>query len=465
MNSFLMVLAAVSASASVMFGILLLAAGRAGERDVERMYFLMKLALALYLIPAAAAVILLLSKLEVRERIPIDSEDFKYITRIQYTRLDDVYKGDWLVWGLGGVWLLGAAVTYGRIFIRGRKAVGEMNRLSHEAADRELLEIKEKLEQELGIRRKVRLYQLETLGSPFIQGILRPRVTVPVCTLSREEWELALRHELIHLKKGDVLFRTAAALMQSIHWFNPAVIFLKKRLYEFSEYACDQQVIKGLDQDARERYARLLIERMKPEESSVQAMALSDKEFIKMQRRICWIMKKPEKKRGRLFAGTMAACILVCPMATYGATLGVLEAQDHVAEVVRDAVSVEVPGIDTEGEVTEPQMFENAVSLGALKPRGLTTIDRVIGATEIYEFDAVSLSKGGTISVSLNAEDEASSYKVVITGGGKSTTYASSQGGVWGNFTAPSAGTYKINIVGTNGSKGDVHIVGSIRVN
>lgn len=464
MNSFLMVLAAVSASASVIFGILLLAAGRAGERDVEQMYFLMKLALALYLIPAAAAVILLLSRLEVRERIPINSEDFKYVTRIRYTRLDDVYKGDWLVWGLGGVWFLGAAVTYGRIFIRGRKAVGEMNRLSHEAADRELLEIKEKLEQELGIRRKVRLYQLEKLGSPFIQGILRPRITVPVCTLSREEWELALRHELIHLKKGDVLFRTAAALMQSIHWFNPAVIFLKKRLYEFSEYACDRQVIKGLDQDARERYARLLIKRMKPEESSVQAMALSDKEFIRMQKRICWIMKKPEKKRGRLFAGAMAACILVCPMATYGATLGVLEAQDHFAEVVRDAVSVEVPGIDTEGEVTEPQVFENAVSLGALKPRSYTDVDCTIGAEGEYSFDALSLSKGTQVNIALSARDSSASYKVVVTGEGSSTVYQSSRGNVTKTFVVPSTGTYTISIIGTNSGGGSMHVTGFINI-
>ena len=43
--------------------------------------------------------------------------------------------------------------------------------------------------------------------------------------LSRDEADFVLRHELMHIRRGDVLLNTMLFGLLSLHWFNPLLWF------------------------------------------------------------------------------------------------------------------------------------------------------------------------------------------------------------------------------------------------
>ena len=72
------------------------------------------------------------------------------------------------------------------------------------------------------MKRKVKIYQGDVPGVPFITGAWRPKIYVPIqCGAKDEELEIVLIHELIHCKYHDLLWKYITYLINCIYWFNP----------------------------------------------------------------------------------------------------------------------------------------------------------------------------------------------------------------------------------------------------
>lgn len=105
---------------------------------------------------------------------------------------------------------------------------------------------------------EVEVRMLSDISSPLAAGILRKVVFVPPCWHTREkaQRELILAHELTHHRRRDPLRRLCAAIACAIHWYNPLVHWMARRLALQCELACDADVLlQGTD---RSRYASLL---------------------------------------------------------------------------------------------------------------------------------------------------------------------------------------------------------------
>lgn len=111
----------------------------------------------------------------------------------------------------------------------------------------------------LGIRRRVRLVRCPAIDSPLLVGLLWPTVCLPAREISDESLALVLRHELVHLRRGDVWARAVALLASAMHWFNPAVRLAAQGLLDQSEAACDAAVLQGLPLDTRAEYGRTIL--------------------------------------------------------------------------------------------------------------------------------------------------------------------------------------------------------------
>lgn len=116
------------------------------------------------------------------------------------------------------------------------------------------------------LRRKIRgasldcenVYLLEGVASPFVAGIVRPRIYLPY-GLSQNEREYVLLHERTHIKRGDPLFRALAYLALALHWFNPLVwvaFFVSCRDMEMS---CDEQVLRRMGVEIKREYSNSLL--------------------------------------------------------------------------------------------------------------------------------------------------------------------------------------------------------------
>ena len=119
-----------------------------------------------------------------------------------------------------------------------------------------LIRLKRKLKNAINDRDNI--YLLSGLGTPFVLGIIRPRIYLPI-SLSKSEKDCILLHEQTHIRRFDHVFRIIGYLTLCIHWFNPLVwiaFFVSGRDMEMS---CDEAVIRKLGDGVKKEYSSSLL--------------------------------------------------------------------------------------------------------------------------------------------------------------------------------------------------------------
>lgn len=101
------------------------------------------------------------------------------------------------------------------------------------------------------------VYCSEAVRSPFVLGVLHPRIYIPY-GLTDEEQRYVLAHEHCHLRRLDHITRRIAFLLLTLHWFNPlcyAAFFLCGKDMELS---CDESVLSQ-DNISKQAYSAALL--------------------------------------------------------------------------------------------------------------------------------------------------------------------------------------------------------------
>ena len=119
----------------------------------------------------------------------------------------------------------------------------------------------------LRIRHRVRasipmengIYLCDDIDTPFILGILRPRIYLPGTT-DELTMNHVLAHERAHLKRYDHLWKPLGFLLLTVHWFNPVLWIAYILLCRDIELACDEQVIRELDTEEKKAYSTSLLQ-------------------------------------------------------------------------------------------------------------------------------------------------------------------------------------------------------------
>lgn len=152
----------------------------------------------------------------------------------------------------GNPWILPAIWTAGFLFfgLRGLIDVLSMQRWNRESRlANDLPAFQETLAQ-LEISRRVDLRIHPRLTSPVVSGLIRPRIYLPESSTdwSSDTLKMALLHELGHVQRRDLWMATLAHFVCVLHWFNPAVWWLRRTFLSQCEYACDAHLVqKGTD--------------------------------------------------------------------------------------------------------------------------------------------------------------------------------------------------------------------------
>ena len=101
------------------------------------------------------------------------------------------------------------------------------------------------------------IYQSEWVRSPFILGILRPRIYIPF-HLEDEDLAYVLDHERTHLKRGDHCIKLLSCLLLAVHWFNPLVWMAFAGMCKDMELSCDENVLSR-GENIRKAYSETLL--------------------------------------------------------------------------------------------------------------------------------------------------------------------------------------------------------------
>ena len=114
----------------------------------------------------------------------------------------------------------------------------------------------------LRVRTAVRLeqsvYQSEFVPSPFILGVLRPRIYLPF-GLEAGAQAMVLAHERAHLRRGDQLWKPLGYLILTAYWFNPVCWLAYILFCRDIEAACDEKVVRELGEGCKAAYSRALL--------------------------------------------------------------------------------------------------------------------------------------------------------------------------------------------------------------
>ncbi|MCR5499232.1 MAG: M56 family metallopeptidase [Acetatifactor sp.] len=102
------------------------------------------------------------------------------------------------------------------------------------------------------------LWECDGISTPFVLGILRPRIFVPF-HLKEEHRELVLEHERQHLKHFDPFTRLLAYALLAVYWMNPLVWVSYFCFVRDQEMRCDEAVLSSLGAESKKQYGLTLL--------------------------------------------------------------------------------------------------------------------------------------------------------------------------------------------------------------
>ena len=108
------------------------------------------------------------------------------------------------------------------------------------------------------VRYEDNIFQSENVGSPFVLGIIKPKIYLPF-KMDEQDMEHVVAHEQAHIRRKDHWWKPLGFLLLTIHWFNPLMWLAYVLLCRDIELACDEKVIKELGNEQRADYTQALV--------------------------------------------------------------------------------------------------------------------------------------------------------------------------------------------------------------
>ena len=112
---------------------------------------------------------------------------------------------------------------------------------------------------ELALPPKVRAVWSPEAETPMMLGVVRPLLVLPDRVVDGDALDVVLRHELCHLRRRDVIYKTLMLLVSAVYWFNPVVWLMAREAGRNVELCCDDEVLKDADRAERRRYGEVLL--------------------------------------------------------------------------------------------------------------------------------------------------------------------------------------------------------------
>lgn len=204
-----------------------------------------------------------------------------------------------------------------------------------------------RLKRELGIRRAIPVIAFSEAASPMMMGFLKPVLILPEVDYSREELYFILKHELVHIKRGDVYWKFLFMTANGVHWFNPLVWLMQKEAVVDMELSCDEKVTQGADFAMKKAYTETLLATLHKgcrEKTILSTGFYGGKRIMKI--RFQNILRKTGKKNGfsvLVFAVALTICM--------GTLIGCSVAKENAEESSDEEGFSQMAGVQSEEEI------------------------------------------------------------------------------------------------------------------
>lgn len=207
-----------------------------------------------------------------------------------------------------GIWLFGIVLLLARRTAEYVRMVRQAAGYADQVMTPEQEAFLERWKRQYGIRRRVHLYETPAQEKTMTFGFFQPVIVCGRAVTSREA-ELLVRHELVHIRRMDALWKMLMEFAVMLHWWNPLVRALRRDFGQVCECSCDEVAMQD-EQEEVKAYLRLMIEEArekKPKEVSPRWKAGFGDDVQKIKERIENLMNK--KRWSRAAAVTLVAAL------------------------------------------------------------------------------------------------------------------------------------------------------------
>lgn len=104
----------------------------------------------------------------------------------------------------------------------------------------------------------VSVWECDRIPSPFVLGIIRPRIYIPF-RMPKQEQAYILAHEQCHIRRLDPLWKLIAFLLLAVYWWNPLVWCAFFYMVRDMEMSCDEAVIEQFGNEIKQGYSNSLL--------------------------------------------------------------------------------------------------------------------------------------------------------------------------------------------------------------
>ncbi|MBO4914894.1 MAG: M56 family metallopeptidase [Oscillospiraceae bacterium] len=191
------------------------------------------------------------------------------------------------------------------------------------------------------------LYLCDGVRSPFILGVIRPRIILP-SDIAEGQIPAVEAHERAHLKRGDHVWKVLGFLILAVYWFSPPVWLAYIQFCRDIELACDERAIRDLDDAGRKDYAETLLSLSVPGRGAAACPLAFGETAVKERIRAVLRYKKPAAWIVAVvivLAAAAAVCFLTVPknraFRPDEVHLGSMLSSYAVFDSVRDAETVD----------------------------------------------------------------------------------------------------------------------------
>ena len=106
---------------------------------------------------------------------------------------------------------------------------------------------------------RINIYQSGAADVPMTFGLFHKTIIIPDKMYSDKEMALIIRHEITHIRNGDLVIQFLANLLCVAYWWNPAVYVYRKNLEQYFELRCDRIATTDMSKREMADYLELLL--------------------------------------------------------------------------------------------------------------------------------------------------------------------------------------------------------------
>lgn len=210
------------------------------------------------------------------------------------------------IWAVGAVgvmvWKIGAHLAFRRRILKNAVPV----------TDRQTLHVWElELERAWIQKYKWKLVRSAAVTTPLSIGLYNrtTRIVLPMREYTQEELSLILRHEIIHISRGDPEAKLFLTFCTAMCWFNPLMWAAMRKSADDFELSCDESVLLDEPQPVRRQYAELLLQTAGDERGFTTCLSTT---AGALRYRLKNIMKPEKKRTGAILVGLTLFVLALC---------------------------------------------------------------------------------------------------------------------------------------------------------